>query len=352
MKILLRATNWLGDAVMSLPALRAVREVYPAAEISVLARPWVADLYARESFADRILPYDRQGSHRGFGGRWRLANQLRAERFDLAILFQNAFDAALLAWLSRASERIGYARDGRSALLTQPIEVPASGQIPAHERYYYLELLHRAGLIPSLPDCPDIRLDGLEDAARAGRAGWRQRGLPEGPWIGVSPGAAYGGAKRWLPERFAAAASTLADELGASVALFGAGGEAELCETIAAGIGPRAFVLAGKTSLREYIELASTCSLYLTNDSGPMHVACALGVPTVAIFGATNHVTTGPSASWARVVREPVECSPCLLRECPLPEHLCMLGVSAERVVAAAHELLAGAAGPNTHGPR
>ncbi len=337
MKILLRATNWLGDAVMSLPALRAVRDAYPDADITILALPWVADLYARESFADHIHIYNRKGGHGGLMGRWRLGGELRAERFDIAVLFQNAFDAALLAWLARATMRIGYARDGRRPLLTHPIETPHAGEIPEHQRYYYLEMLRRAQILPELPNCPDILLAGLPEAQRAGEAGWQERRLPKGPWIGVSPGAAFGGAKRWLPERFASAASQLADDLGASVALFGAPNERDLCAEIANRIGPRAFVLAGRTTLSQYIELASTCTVYLTNDSGPMHVAGALGVPTVAIFGATDHIATGPSSPRARIVREPVDCSPCMLRECPLEQHLCMLGVSAERVVAEAH---------------
>ncbi len=342
MKILLRATNWLGDAVMSLPALRAVREAYPDAEIAVLARPWVADLYARERFADRIVAYERTGRHRSLRGRWALAQELRAEKFDIAILFQNAFDAAFMAWLARIPIRIGYDRDARGFLLTRGVEPPRPGEIPEHQRFYYPEMLRRAEVLRELPDCPDILLAGLDEARRAGQSGWRERRLPEGPWVGVSPGAAFGGAKRWLPERFAEAASRLADDLGASIALFGAPNETDLCAQIANQVGPRAYVLAGTTTLSQYIELASTCTVYLTNDSGPMHVAGALGIPTVAIFGATDHIATGPSASWARVVREPVECSPCLLRECPLTEHRCMLAVEAERVVAEAHAVMAG----------
>ncbi len=338
-KLLVRATNWLGDAVISIPALRQIRRARPNSEIVILARQWVADLYAREAFCDRILIYDNKGRHAGLGGKLRLASELRRERFDEAILLQNAFDAALLAWLARIPARIGYARDGRRLLLTQPIAVPAAGEIPAHQRFYYLELLRRAGWIDEIPECADIRLDGVEAAAAAGREGWRGRGLPAGSWIGVSPGAAYGTAKQWLPERFAAAARSLADKLDARVAVFGSSAEADLCKAIAAQAGPRAHSLAGRTTLRQFIELAATCTVYLTNDSGPMHVAAALGLPTVAIFGATDHVATGPSASWAKVVRHQVECSPCLLRECPI-DHRCMTRVTADEVVEEALRLL------------
>jgi len=160
--------------------------------------------------------------------------------------------------------------------------------------------------------------------------------------VGVSPGAAYGGAKRWLPERFAEAAVAIAQERGARVAVFGSQEEREICEIVralvaAAGVTCQSF--AGETSLDEFIEMAAGCELFLTNDSGAMHVASALGVPTVAVFGATDDEATGPTGEWSRVVRHPVECSPCLLRECPI-DHRCMTGVAASRVVEAAHELI------------
>lgn len=340
MKLLVRATNWLGDAVMSIPALREIRRSFSGWEIAVLARPWVADLYRREDFCDRILTYENQSRHAGVRGKLRLAGELRRERFDCAVLLQNAFDAALLAWAARIPRRIGYARDGRRALLTQAVAVPRAGEIPAHQRYYYLELLRRAGLIESVPECREIRLSGAAQAAEFGRTLWRRFGLPAERWIGVSPGAAFGGAKRWLPERFAESASRLAAELDAEIAVFGSLAEAELCESVAARAGPRAHSLAGKTTLAEFIDLAATCTVYLTNDSGPMHVASALRVPTVAIFGATDHVATGPTSDWARIVREPVECSPCLLRECPI-DHRCMTRVESAAVVDEARTLLA-----------
>ena len=340
MKLLVRATNWLGDAVMSIPALREIRRSFPGSEIVVLARPWVADLYRREDFCDRILTYENRGRHAGVRGKLRLAGELRRERFDCAILLQNAFDAALLAWLARIPKRIGYSRDGRRALLTAPVAVPHKDEIPEHQRYYYLELLRRSGLIETLPECREIRLAGAAKAADSGRSLWRQRGFTAARWIGVSPGAAFGGAKRWLPERFAESAAKLSADLEAEVAVFGSAAEAELCESVAAGIGPRAHSLAGKTTLAEFIDLAATCVVYLTNDSGPMHVASALGVPTVAVFGATDHIATGPTNAWARIVRQPVECSPCLLRECPI-DHRCMTRVASAMVVAEAQSLVA-----------
>ncbi len=199
---------------MSLPALRAIRERFSTARISVLAKPWVADLYGRESFIDEIILYSGESP-------WRTGHDLRVRKFDCAILLQNAFEAAWIAWLARIPTRIGYKRDGRQLLLTRAVNVPKPGEIPRHERFYYLELLRRAGLIHALPESDAIRLSGGGAIPNGRRV------------IGVSPGAAYGTAKRWLPERFAAAAGELAKARGASIALFGSKTERALCEDVA-----------------------------------------------------------------------------------------------------------------------
>ncbi len=328
-KILVRATNWVGDAVMSLPALRALREKFPGAEISILAKSWVADLYGREPFCDRLIPYD--------GHRLAAAKELKKYDFDCAILLQNAFEAAFIAFWARIPRRIGYARDGRSPLLTQAIPVPRKGEIPHHERFYYLELLRRAGILETMPENDLIRLDGASAARQAGFQRFQQIGF-NSP-VGVSPGAAYGTAKRWLPERFAEAANRVAKETGSAVAIFGSRDERALCDSVAAKIEVPVHNFAGETSLKEFIEMAAACRVYLTNDSGAMHIASALGIPTVAIFGATDDIGTGPTGPLARVVRESVECSPCLLRECPI-DHRCMTRVEAARVANAALDLL------------
>lgn len=319
---------------MSLPALRALRERFPAAEISILAKPWVADLYGRESFCDRLIPYTAST----LGEKYQAARNLRSGRFDAAILLQNAFEAAAVASLAGIPRRIGYARDGRSLLLTQAVAVPKAGEIPRHERFYYLELLRRAGILDRLPANDAIRLEGSVLAREAGADRFRKLGLGD-VVVGVSPGAAYGTAKRWLPGRFADAANRVARVLGGSVAIFGSGAERELCASVAAAVEAPVKNFAGETSLAEFIELAAACRVYLTNDSGAMHIASALGVPTVAIFGATDDTTTGPTGPLARVVREPVECSPCLKRECPI-DHRCMTRVEAARVADTALSLL------------
>jgi heptosyltransferase II len=337
-RVMVRATNWLGDAVMSLPAIRAIRGIFPGAHLAVVARPWVADLYAHESAIDRVIPYNAAKS---LGARLEFASRLKRERFDCAILLQNAFDAALMARLAGIPERIGYSRDGRGWLLTRAVEVPEPGDIPRHERFYYLELLRRAGMMERFPVVDAIRLEGADAARGAGTAHLAELGIDAAP-IGVSPGAAYGNAKRWHAEGFVEAARQITTACGAPVAVFGSSAERDLCETVAAPLAASGIAvrnLAGQTTLRQFIDLAAACRLFLTNDSGAMHVASALGLPTVAVFGATDDITTGPTGPLARVVREHAECSPCLLRECPI-DHRCMTRVSAARVAAEATDLL------------
>jgi heptosyltransferase-2 len=317
--ILVRATNWVGDAVMSLPALQHLRASHPQARISILAKPWVSALYAREPFCDEIIHYEGL----------RAATRLRSRRFDCAILLQNAFEAAAAAWLARIPVRIGYNRDARGWLLTQSIPVPTPNEIPKHQRFYYLELLKRARLIEAYDSNAPIHLT-----------------TPRSPKniIGVSPGAAYGGAKRWLPERFAESAIQIAHASHCSVVIMGSQSEHEICEQVRTQIsnaGIKATNLAGKTTLTEFIDTAAACRLILTNDSGSMHIGSALGVPTVTIFGPTDEFATGPTGSCARIIRHPVECSPCLLRECPI-DHRCMTRVPSAQVTQVALELLHG----------
>jgi heptosyltransferase II len=340
-RILVRASNWVGDAVLSLPALRLLRKRYPSAHITVLARPWIADLYRRESFADRVILYDVARGWQGWRRRLELAGAVRRETFDTAVLLTNSFESALFVWMARIPRRTGYNRDGRGFLLTQAIHPPKKGEIPEPEPFYYVELLRRAGILEQTPEIGPISLDRSDAAAKAGEAGFLRRGIPL-PVIGVSPGATNSRAKQWIPERFGEAAIRLARAQSAAVAVFGSPEERELCAQVFKAVesaGVTAVNLAGKTELAEFIELAAACRLYLTNDSGAMHIASALGVPTIAVYGPTNELATGPPGPRSAVVREPVECMRCMHRDCPI-DHRCMTRVSANRVADAALELL------------
>ena len=331
-KILVRATNWIGDAVMSLPAIRALHERFPNATITILAKSWVAALYEGESAISGVIPLEPN--------LWTTGARLRKEHFDLALLLPNSFRSSVEVRLGGAKRIVGYGRDGRGMLLSDAIAVPARGEIPPHESYYYLELLRRAGFIDVLPEIRQIRLDNCTGKCARGRELFEALGITT-PVIGVSPGAAYGSAKRWLPERFAASARALAAEPGGSVVVFGSTAERAMCEEVSRAADGRN--LAGETTLRTFIDMTAACSLFLTNDSGAMHIASALGVPSVTVFGPTNETATGPLGDLARIVREPVDCAPCMLRECRLTGndvHCCMTRVTSQQVIAAAGDVL------------
>jgi lipopolysaccharide heptosyltransferase II len=339
-KILVRATNWVGDAILSLPALRALRSAFPAAHISILARPYVIELYLGQGIADALLSYDWRAEHAGLRGRERLAGELRTHRFDTAILFQNAFDAAWVAWRARIPQRIGYARDARSALLTKAVRVPKPDETPAHEQFYYLELLRRAGWIDKYPaaTCIALRIDPQDAETAEGTlllAGARPGKLR----IAIGAGASYGSAKCWPPTRFAEVANRLQANLDADVILFGAAGEADVSQAIASAMRHRPIDLTGKTAIADLPALLSQCHLFIGNDSGAMHVAAAVGLAIVAIFGPTDPAGTAPVTSRCTIVQEKPHCSPCFLRRCPI-DHRCMKRVTPEAVLSAAQSWL------------
>jgi lipopolysaccharide heptosyltransferase II len=340
MRLLIRATNWIGDAIMALPAIRAIH-ARAETNISLLARPAVLDLYREQNIADELIVYDSRAQHAGFSGRERLAAELRARKFDCALLLQNAFDAAWLAWRAGIPERIGYARDGRSLLLTKAIEVPKQGEIPAHEKFYYLELLRRAGWIDTVPDEKFIQLQVSEEKRRSAAEFLAQAGVRAGRLrLAIGAGAAYGSAKCWLPSRFAALATQVQQQKDADVILFGAAAEAQVSSAISAAMPKKPVDLTGKTSTADLPALLSQCHIFVGNDSGAMHVASAVGLPTIGIFGPTDPFGTSPVTPRSTIVRHRTYCSPCFLRRCPI-DHRCMTGIAVADVAAAVDPWLA-----------
>jgi heptosyltransferase-2 len=338
MKIMVRATNWVGDAIMALPALRALRDKFPEASILVVARPYVADIYRGQRICDELIAYDPHATHKGWSGRERLAAELRALEFDAALLLQNAFDAAWLAWRAAIPERIGYARDGRSFLLTKPIPVPKTGEIPAHEKFYYLELLRRAGWIDSLPNIDQISLhvpDAQKQLAEETlvTAGAR----PHAFRLAIGAGASYGSAKCWPPGHFAEFANHFQAEKDADVILFGTPGEVAVSDAIIAGMRTKPINLTGKTSISDLPSLLSQCHLFVGNDSGAMHVAAAVGLSVVAIFGPTDPEGTAPVTPRHTIVQQKPYCSPCFLKRCPT-DHRCMTAIPASMVQMAVNQ--------------
>jgi len=339
-KILIRATNWIGDAVMALPALRAVRKRFPEAEIAIVGRPYVTDIYHDQEICDRLIPYDPKGLHSGISGRERLVAELRAQKFDVALLLQNAFDAAWLAWRARIPKRIGYARDGRSFLLTKAIPLPRHGEIPAHEKFYYLELLRRAGWLDSVQDETFISLRVSEEKRRSAdeflcASGARQGALR----IAIGAGASYGSAKCWPPPRFAEVANRLQSEADADVILFGTAAEESVSTAISAEMRRPPIDLTGKTAIADLPALLLQCHLFIGNDSGAMHVAAAVGLPVIAVFGPTDPEGTAPVTPRCTIVQQKPYCSPCFLRRCPT-DHRCMTAITVNMVEAAARPWL------------
>ncbi len=335
-RILIRAVNWVGDAVMTTPAIGAVRESFPRAEITLLANPLVAQLFSSHPWVDRVITFNRNGLHKGISGRLRLAAHVRKQAFDAAIILPNSFESALIPWLAGIPHRLGKSSDGRGFMLTERYH-PDVHKPVAHEVTYYLDLVRHFG-IDGQASAPLLTVTPAEDSAAAARLA--EQGISAGEFvIGINPGAAFGSAKRWYPERFAQVAGQLAAAWNAKVVIFGGPGETDIAAGIERHLGGQCCNLAGTTSLRELMALIQRCSFFVTNDSGPMHIAAAFGVPLVAIFGSTDHTTTSPCTDKAVIVRKDVACAPCKLRECPTDHH-CMTAVTADDVVQAALCLL------------
>lgn len=336
LNILIRGTNWIGDAVMTLPAVAAVRDTLPGARITVLAKPWVADVYSLCRSIDDVLIYQRPGVHDGPAGLLRLAAGLRERAFDAAILMQNAIEAAVIAFLARIPLRAGYNSDGRGLLLTHSVQRTEAVR-RVHQSVYYLEMVRALGCRPA--GSGTLLIPGTDHERLAGEllAGYGLQG--HRPLVGMAPGATYGPAKKWFPERFSSVADRLVDGFSAHILLFGSPEDAETAAAVQARAKHPMVDLTGKTGLREAMSLIGRCRLFISNDSGLMHVAAALGVPTVAIFGSTNPATTSPTGANHIIVHRDVACSPCLKPDCPT-DFRCMDLIGTDDVYEAAVRLL------------
>ncbi len=336
---LIRGTNWIGDSVMSLAALREIRRLFPDCRISLLVKGWVAGLFRAQGLVDEILEIEtnRRSVHRV------LTLPARLRGFERAILFQNAFEAALIAFLARIPERIGYRTQGRSWLLTRGA-LPRIKSLNRHQIYYYLDLLFQTGISPVdyLNDDsfrPDIHLTVPAKGMKDARGLLKESGIDgKRPVVGINPGAYYGPAKRWFTDRYARLADLLA-EAGVHVVILGASSDLQTTDEILSYAKSTPHVLTGRMDLPCLLGVLGLCNLVITNDSGPMHLAAALGTPQIALFGSTDEVATGPFSDRARVLHKHVECSPCLLRECPLDLN-CFDRIEVEEVLETALEAL------------
>ena len=335
MKIVVRGANWIGDSLMTVPALRALRSIFPQDQIFLHTREWAEGIFRDADFLDGIIPYKRPAS--AYSEVVSQSAALRKERFDLAILFPNSFASALTVRLAGVPRRIGYANRERSLLLTDRIPLP-NWRSDRHEVFFYQELIkevERRVLGTSTFDnsvpCAEITVSAERKADALAFLSSKNVDV-EGPLVVLGPGSTNSIAKRWPLEKFAEVADKLKQQRNASVLLLGGKDDAEIAAKIVDIAANSVIDLVGKTALPETAEILSVCDLLISNDMGLAHLAPAVGTKTLVIFGPTNPVTTRPFSDIAEVVREGVECSPCMLRECPI-DHRCMNWISADRVV-------------------
>ncbi|MBU0729910.1 MAG: lipopolysaccharide heptosyltransferase II [Proteobacteria bacterium] len=333
-KILIRSTNWIGDAIMTTPAVRTIRENFPEAHIAILSHPWVADVFRASPHVDEVIEYKKKTEHIGIAGIWRLGRQLATHDFDLTILLQNAFEAAVIARIARIPAIAGYSTDGRGGLLTHGVKLKKSIK-QLHQVYYYQNIMKELGLVCG-PD--ELFLQLTPKVVQWARQFVKDK--KAGPVIGLNPGAAYGPAKRWPDEKYGRLAGRLASELSATMLVFGTAADQEATAVISGFAPDNVIDLAGKTTLEEAMALISVCDAFVTNDSGLMHVGAALKTPLAAIFGSTDAVATGPFSDNSVVIQKDLPCSPCLKETCKT-DFRCMMDIHVEEVLEAVKKLLA-----------
>ncbi len=332
--VVVRGTNWVGDAVMTIPALRELRRILPDARITLATRSSTAGIFEDADFLDDLLLYDR-----GTGGLRATLRQIKVwqeRKFDLALLFQNAFEAAFIAVGSRVPRRVGYATDGRRVLLTHPIRLPAwHGE--RHEVFYYLnlvaeleQLLFNTATVAARDPVFDLKVS--QSRREAARKLLTELGAGfDRPLVALCPGSTNSRAKRWPADRYAALGDKVVGELDANVALIGSPDELEVSQEVAALMTNTPIMLTGRTTLAEAVAVLAQTDLLVSNDTGPSHIAAALGRPALVIFGPTDPTTTRPYSPVAEVVRHPPDCAPCMLRDCPI-DHRCMTAITADEL--------------------
>lgn len=335
----MRGTNWVGDSVMTIPALRALRRVLPSASITLVIRPGAEGIFSEADFIDNLLLYDRKGP-------WSVITQIREWRrrqFDLALLFQNAFEAALIPMLAGIPLRLGYATEARQPLLTHPLPLP-DWRSTRHEVFYYLYLVTALeqmcfGQSKLSETDPDATISISADRKSETEDLLRTHAISESDTlVAICPGSVNSRAKRWHAESFAALADRLIDARR-RVVLIGSKGELDVSREVTRHMKNQPVVLTGQTTLNQVIGVLNRSDLIVTNDTGPAHIGAALGRPTIVIFGPTNPLTTRPFSPAAEILRNPPDCAPCMLRDCPI-DHRCMTAITVDEVFERSQTLL------------
>lgn len=335
-RVLVKEVNWLGDLVLSLPALRALRAAFAGAKLSVLIRQELAGFFDGIHWIDEVIPYTMRAGIRGWADQRQIIVALRARRFDLAVIFPNSFRSALWTMLAGVPHRAGYATDGRRFLLTNHT-VPKASAKKGHQRFYWLGMVSDTlGISPIIPDGVFYQLEvSQQSVVRVKQWLASHRRNRNAPLIAISSAAAYGPAKEWPPPYYAKLIDLLDEVAGAECILLGTPSERFKCQEVAAMSRAGALVAAGNTDVGELKALLSLCNGFAGNDSGAMHLAAALGIPAVGIFGSTNPARTGPVGPKATVIYHSVPCSPCLKRTCRFGHYQCLHSIAPAEIAAA-----------------
>lgn len=334
--ILVKTPNWVGDNIFTLPAVRELRMKYPRAHLTVLVKSGLEPLWEIVPEVDEVVSYDFSGGGGKLRRKWELIKRLRKGKYHLAVVFPRSFESALWMRLAGIERRWGYQAEGRSWLLTRATRSPR-GYRRTHRIDYYYHLLDNAESDLAAPP-PELELapELLSRAREFIRRETGRKGLE--PLVGLHPRASHGPAKCWPPEYYARLARLLVKEKEATVLVFGQEHEREMVQSIVRSGSPRAFNLAGKTDLKQLAALIKLCRVLVANDTGPLHLAAALGVPVVGIFGSSDPEATGPRGRFARVIYKNLPCGPCLKRFCPT-DFLCMTSITPEEVIRTIEEL-------------
>ncbi len=333
MKIVIRGTNWIGDAVMTIPAMRQMRRIFPDSHISLHTRSWAEGIFRDAEFVDEILTFEKESS--SLRTIKKQAKVWREKDFDLCLLFTNSFQTALLSKLGKAKKRFGYKNEGRGFLLTNAFTKPV-WKNEKHEVFYYLNLVAEVekvyfGTQTVLDNEPKFELQVSSERRSNARKMLSENGVDTvKKTIALGVGSTNSRAKRWQTESFAKLNDLLQIELDANVVLIGSADESDISNEVFGKSNSKPIILTGKTSLAEVTAILTEIDLLVSNDMGLAHVSAAVGTKTLTIFGPTNPLTTKPWNA-AIIRREDVECSPCMLRDCPI-DHRCMTWISPEDV--------------------
>lgn len=334
-KIIVRAPNWIGDAVLATPALTLLKKIYPASHITVLAKEWTRDVFKANPSVDGIITLNKS--------MFQSASEIRQKQFDTGVLLPDSFSSALLFFIAGIPQRIGYSTDGRYLLLTKRIK-RSSNFKKEHQLIYFVKLVQGIENTSTDFEYASAEINPVwiitDEEREKAELSLRKAGLfPDREiLVGINHGAAFGPAKRWFPDRYAKLADELVKKYQVKILIFGGQQDCNTSKEILSLMKSRAVDFTGKINLRELAALIAKCNVFITNDTGPMHIAAAVGTRVVAIFGSSDPVRTSPWGKGHIIVKKEMECSPCMKSYCIRNHYKCLDKITVEEVIALMEE--------------